>query len=139
MNQLCSGSEAAALALHAAALLAARPAERRSAGELAAALGVSRDHLAKVLQRLEQAGLLAGTRGPHGGYRLARPPQDVSLAEVLAVIDSPGAKRCPFAVPVCDGRGCGLGGFFRDINRRVATKLARTRLAQVRLKFGGTQ
>jgi len=38
-----------------------------------------------LLSRLADAGLLASQRGRHGGYRLARPADDITVAEVLAV------------------------------------------------------
>ncbi len=64
--------------------------------------------LGKVLQRLKRSGLLEGARGAHGGYSLARAPDDItvrdvveamegrtSLAACLAREDRPGAKPCP--------------------------------------------
>ncbi len=52
-------------------------------GELASRCETSQKYLEQVLLPLSHAGILESKRGQHGGYRLNRPPQDVSLAEAL--------------------------------------------------------
>lgn len=52
-------------------------------GELASRCDTSQKYLEQVLLPLSHAGILESKRGQHGGYRLNRPPQDVSLAEAL--------------------------------------------------------
>ena len=138
MSQPYGVSEAANLALHGMALLARNGQGRSRAREIASLLGVSEAHLAKVLARLERAGLVAGQRGPSGGYTLARPARDISLLEVYEAVEGPLQSRpCLFGVPVCKGNGCALGCFFGSLNRKVADKLARTRLSEVKVKLGG--
>lgn len=130
-------SEAANLGLHAMAVLAGEPDRLRSAQQIAARLRVSAHHLAKVLGRLERAGLVTGTRGPRGGYRLTLPATKITLREIYEAVEGelvPG--RCLFNVPVCGGNGCLLGGFFGGMTRKVAAKLERTRLSQIALKNG---
>ncbi|HYI83278.1 MAG TPA: Rrf2 family transcriptional regulator [Acetobacteraceae bacterium] len=53
------------------------------AAEVAERLGVARRGLEPVLQALSRAELLESVRGPRGGYRLARRPREITLAEVL--------------------------------------------------------
>jgi Rrf2 family protein len=53
--------------------------------------GIPSRFLAQILLQLKGAGLVASTRGASGGYRLARPPQEISLADVIDVID--GSER----------------------------------------------
>lgn len=138
MNQPYGVSEAANLALHSMALLAQTGGRRFRVREIAARLKASEAHLAKVLARLERAGLVSGQRGPAGGYALARPARDVSLLEIYEAVEGPLQSRpCLFGVPVCSGNGCVLGRFFGSLNRKVAQKLARTRLSAVKVKFGG--
>jgi Rrf2 family cysteine metabolism transcriptional repressor len=43
--------------------------------------------LVQILLQLKGGGLVASTRGAAGGYQLARPPADISLADVLNVVD----------------------------------------------------
>ncbi len=52
-------------------------------GELAARCDTSQKYLEQVLLPLSHAGILESKRGQHGGYRLNRAPDDVSLAEAL--------------------------------------------------------
>jgi Rrf2 family protein len=67
----------------------------RSGGALAAAadvaerLGAARRGLEPVLQALSRAGLLESVRGPRGGYRLARRPRDVTLADIVGALTEP--------------------------------------------------
>lgn len=130
-------SEASSLGLHAALLLAKANGARLRIRDIARALGASEAHLAKVMGRLEDSGLVKGTRGPAGGYALARPAREVTLRRVYEAVEGPvTAERCVFGVPVCDGRGCALGGFFRGVNRQVVDKLSRTRLSDVKIPIG---
>lgn len=64
------------------ALAAAFPATRR-AGEIARQRGVPEPFLARLLAELARGGLIVTSRGPSGGARLARPPAEISLLEVL--------------------------------------------------------
>jgi Rrf2 family protein len=48
--------------------------------------GIPRRYLEQVLQQLVRAGILSGTRGPRGGYRLARERRRISLGEIVRVI-----------------------------------------------------
>lgn len=129
-------AEATRLALHAALLLSGADT-RRSVGWLADRLQVSWAHLAKVLQRLEHSGLVVGTRGPAGGYQLARPARNIMLADIIrAMHPDIGFEKCPFTVPVCDGTGCALGHFFASINQQIAESLENTRLTDLQLNIG---
>jgi len=60
-----------------------------SASELAEAYHMPRGVVANLLKAFCKAGLLESRRGLHGGYRLARPGSEISLLEVLSVIDGP--------------------------------------------------
>lgn len=55
----------------------------KQVGELAMRCETSQKYLEQVLLPLSHAGILESKRGQHGGYRLNRAPQDVSLAEAL--------------------------------------------------------
>ncbi|MEZ4453410.1 MAG: Rrf2 family transcriptional regulator [Nannocystaceae bacterium] len=45
-------------------------------------------YLEEIIGELRKAGFVVGKRGPRGGYKLARPPQEIVLAEVLTVLSS---------------------------------------------------
>jgi Rrf2 family transcriptional regulator, cysteine metabolism repressor len=55
--------------------------------DVADAHGIPQRFLVQILLQLKGAGLVASTRGAAGGYQLARPPEEITLADVLGVID----------------------------------------------------
>jgi Rrf2 family protein len=57
--------------------------------------GVPAAYLAKHLQAMSRAGLLESVQGPRGGYRLARPPAEITVLDVVEAIDgTQSAFRC---------------------------------------------
>lgn len=59
------------------------------AKEIAARQQIPLRFLEQILQDLRRAGLVEARRGPRGGYALAHPPVDVSLADVLRAVRGP--------------------------------------------------
>lgn len=55
--------------------------------ELSLTTKIPGNYLAKVLVALNRAGIVEATRGPHGGYRLRRPAEDIHLLEVVTVFE----------------------------------------------------
>lgn len=53
--------------------------------------------LVQILLQLKGAGLVTSTRGASGGYQLARAPEDITLAEVVAVIEGPQDVESAFS------------------------------------------
>jgi len=130
-------SEAASLALHTVACLAASSEKPVAAKDVAGRLGVSEAHLSKVLQRLSKAGIVRSTRGPHGGFRLAHDANDVTLLDVYEAIEgSVAPATCLLKRSVCH-KGCLLGDLIRDITEQVRDQLASARLADLSDRFGG--
>lgn len=56
-----------------------------NAADIAERMGLARRGMEPLLQALSRAGLVDSIRGPRGGYRLARTPRDIRLAEIVAV------------------------------------------------------
>jgi Rrf2 family protein len=82
--------------LHAAVLLGfLAPDTALPTARIAEYHGVPAAYLAKHLQAMSRAGLLESVQGPRGGYRLARPPDRISMLEVVEAIDGfEPAFRC---------------------------------------------
>lgn len=56
--------------------------------EIADAHGIPSRFLVQILLQLKSAGLVNSTRGASGGYQLARDPSEITLGEVMSVVDS---------------------------------------------------
>jgi len=63
-----------------------------TADQLAQAQGIPPKFLESILLQLRRGGVVNAQRGPDGGYWLARPATDISLADVIRVIDGPLAN-----------------------------------------------
>lgn len=59
--------------------------------EIAEQYDIPVELLAKILQKLAKARLVTSSAGPTGGYRLARPANDISVGTIIAVVDGPPA------------------------------------------------
>ncbi|WP_460866879.1 RrF2 family transcriptional regulator [Rhodococcus aerolatus] len=70
-------------------LAAAEPGCAIKADEVAAAQDIPRTFLDAILAELRRGGLVVSRRGPEGGHRLARPAAEISVADVVRVVDGP--------------------------------------------------
>ncbi len=76
----------------AAELAAADPAEPMKGDQVASAQDIPIKFLENILVDLRQAGIVQSRRGPDGGYWLARPAADVTVADVIRAADGPLAS-----------------------------------------------
>ncbi len=65
--------------------------------EIARRMDVPEDFLAKILKTLVGRGLVASVRGAHGGYRLTKPPKEITFLNVIEAVEG------PFVVSLCGG------------------------------------
>lgn len=132
MSSLVRPSEAATLAIHACALMAAAGGAALTTSQMAGAIGASEAHLSKVLQRLSHSGLVAGRRGPGGGFTLAEKPASVSLRRVYEAVEGPLAgSGCLMGVPLCRGTSCPLASLLEQVGSRIAEGLSGVTLAEL--------
>ena len=134
-------SEGVEWGLHCAVLLAVMPPDAAlPTGRLAEFHGVPVPYLAKHLQAMSRAGILVAGTGPRGGYRLARPPADVSVLEVVEAIDGEDPafqcleirRRGPTAVPAREYRTmCGIHRVMVEADAAWRAELARTSVADL--------
>lgn len=134
-------SKSARYALY-ATLEMARAGDRRvTVSDVATPYRISRTALAKVLQQLVRSGLAIGTRGVGGGYQLARPSDQVTVLEVIAVFDPPRPRaHCAMALPGEPRcrilRQCSIRTLFDEIDEVVQGTLGSVTLATLASKDG---
>jgi Rrf2 family protein len=89
-------TRAAVYALTALAHLARKGEGRPVAShDVAAAEDIPERFLLKLLKPLVDAGVLRSLKGPNGGFRLARPPQTITLLEVVEAVEEPVRGLAP--------------------------------------------
>jgi Rrf2 family protein len=89
-------STACAYALRALVFLARHEGKGPVASHaIAAAEGLPEKFLPKVLEPLASAGVLLSVKGIHGGYRLARTAQRITLLDVVEAVDGPVRGEVP--------------------------------------------
>ena len=82
--------------------LASDPQARYSATEVATGLRLATPTVSKVLKLLHEAALVQSERGTHGGYRLAKSPDAISVAAIISAIDGkPAMTECSQGDNVC--------------------------------------
>jgi len=116
------------------AALAARPGISIDAGSIARRLHLPEAALSKCFQRLAAHGLLESRRGPGGGYRLARAPRSVSLAEIASALDLARARkgRCVLNDRPCsDKTACVIHHAAGMADARMKEALSRLTLADL--------
>ncbi len=103
------------------------------ASELATQLGIPSNYLSKILHQLAKDGLLISQRGRAGGFRLARVPERITLAEVIENFDPVGERRrCLLGKTVCGDRSpCPAHDRWRDHSAGHARFFHETTLAML--------
>ncbi len=100
--------------------------------EVAAQHRIPAKYLEHILLSLKKAGVLESRRGVKGGYRLAKPPTQVTMGEVLRVVDGKFSQsscievnlRHRYACPEMDS--CGLKQVWQDVQNAVEKILFET-------------
>jgi Rrf2 family protein len=81
--------------------LFAEPDRVASSREIAESRDLPLPLVAKILTELSRGGLIVGSPGPGGGYRLAKPPQQISLQQVADLFERDADHFCPFGPHWC--------------------------------------
>lgn len=103
--------------------------------EVARRQEISLSYLEQLFARMRRAGLVAGVRGPGGGYRLARAADATTVAEIIAAVNEPiKATRCEEgSTKSCIGRSgrCIAHGLWAELGERIQGFLASVTLADI--------
>ncbi len=107
------------------ARLAAAPERQFTAAQLAEQSRLGQPTVSKVLKLLHRHGLLRSTRGLRGGYRLARPPAEITAAQILDAFEGPVALiECARHVHHCSIEStCGVGRAWQRVSLAVRRAL----------------
>jgi Rrf2 family protein len=127
--------------VHACTVLAVLPdGVALPAPRLAEFHGVPSAYLAKHLQALARAGVVETVKGPRGGYRLARPPAEITVLDIVEAIDgdepafrcSEIRRRGPAAMPAREyPNPCGVHRVFTRADEAWRAELASTTIADL--------
>ncbi len=112
-----------------------RGADVQTSTGIAASTGIPEPTVAKVLKTLSAAGLVTSQRGAHGGYRLARPLEEIQVREVIAAMDGPIAlAACVDGSPSeCESLAlCPVRGRWDPVNDAIERALSAISLADMR-------
>jgi len=75
--------------------------------DIADAEGLPESYLAKIFQELAKEGIVRSHRGAKGGFSLARPPEQITLRQIIEAIEGPIAlNRCLTLTESCDKLEC---------------------------------
>ena len=115
------------------AYMACHPDEVMSAASLARGVLLPPATVSKLLKMLVKSGLLSSSLGKQGGYQLARPAEEISLAEIISVLEGPIALtecsvekgRC------CIEEGCDIRQHWRGVNRIIYQNLEQVTLQEM--------
>ena len=101
--------------------------------DIAEQLDVPRNYLSKILHVLARAGVLASSRGPGGGFQLAQPAADLTLAEVVEHFDQiSDGPSCLLGRPECsDQNPCAAHDRWRSVSSAVNDFFRQTSIADL--------
>lgn len=99
-------------------------------------------YLEQLVGELRRAGLVEGTRGLHGGYRLSRPPTEITVGEIYRVLEGPVAPvECTaedYQPGSCDmENGCLSRSVWQRVQESINRVLDSTTLADLEAGCGG--
>ena len=115
------------------AALAAEPARLLTAAALSERTHIAAPTVAKLLKQMHRAGLVNSTRGTHGGYQLARDPENISAAAILDALEGPIAlTECAAGSGQCGiEHTCAVGRTWQRLSVAVRRSLSEVTLAQL--------
>ena len=98
--------------------------------EIATMANVPQTSLAKIFQQFSKAGLVKSFRGTGGGFALGRPPQKITLLQVVEAVDcAVVANHCVLDADSCHrNHSCGMFPVWVDVQQQVRGMLDKVTL-----------
>ncbi len=131
MSKIINISEAASIAIYSIVAIA-RSKEKLNATELAISINVSRNHLAKVMQQLTKYGYLISDRGPKGGFKLNKLPEEICLLDLFELVEGNIEDiSCMGDCAVCPFKDCVFGGLASKLTNEFKNYLKNTKISDL--------
>ncbi len=93
---------------------------------------ISLAYLEQLFGKLRKQGIVLAVRGPGGGYSLARPGTQISIADIIAAVDEPvDATRCGGKANCREGRQCLTHDLWEGLTVAIDGYLSGVSLQQV--------
>jgi Rrf2 family protein len=128
MSRIVQLSEAATIGLHSMVVIA-RAGELINVSNIAEQTGASRNHLAKVMQRLVKAGFVKSNRGPSGGFVLKKKAKEITVLQIYEAIEGKiETDGCPMDQQVCPFNKCLIGGIVKNVSEDFIKYIKKTTL-----------
>ena len=86
MSSVIRFSEAASIAIHGTVLIA-KSEGFMNVDKIAEIMGASRHHVAKVMQQVKKSGYVKSLRGPLGGFKLVKKPEEITLLDLYQSVE----------------------------------------------------
>ena len=100
-------------------------------GDISQCQGISLSYLEQLFSSLRKAGLVKGVRGPGGGYRLAQPASEISIAQIIRAVDEKvDVTNCNGEGDCQEGERCLTHELWTDLSDRLYAFLEGITLAQ---------
>jgi Rrf2 family protein len=108
------------------------PESRAATNQIALEKSIPPSFLAKIVSQLSVAGLLQTSRGARGGVSLAKPPEEITLLDVVEAIDGPILlNECVGEGSTCIfGSDCPMRPVWCDAQQELVERLSKTNFAQ---------
>jgi len=111
------------------------PSKPVALADIAERQDISLSYLEQLFAKLRRGGLVTSVRGPGGGYRLARPSDELRIADIIVAVDEPiAATRCkPNSSKGCTKTGarCVTHDLWEELGQQIHVFLSSVSLADV--------
>ncbi len=100
--------------------------------DIAGSQRISEKYISRLIIDLRRAGMVKSVRGSRGGYRIARYPKNLTVLDVIEVMEGPVSIIDCVTTESCDRqRGCAVRSIWCDMNNQIRSALAAVTLQDV--------
>jgi Rrf2 family iron-sulfur cluster assembly transcriptional regulator len=122
-------------AIRAVIYLALNAGEDKKIGikQISKDLNIPTPFLGKILQTLAKQKMLSSTKGPHGGFGLGRPAEEISLIDIVDIIDGQDIfKKCLIRLEDCSNENpCSMHDKYTEIRQSLMTLFEKEKISEL--------